>query len=164
MFNLVGSERAVFLVLANAISVFCRIAERAFIEVGRTATSDIEHNQPNGAANRSIRPIAGTEGIDAPIHTDLTRDRTVDDYQRRSHVGRGLYAIEVERGIGQSQHSGPHYGRVFGFATSHDHVDGEDLASQRTPARCDLALDKVCIAAKGLHGGVNFVLRGWDDR
>ena len=152
------------LVLANAISVFCRIAERAFIEVGRAATSDIEHNQPNGAANRSIRPVAGTEGIGTPIHTDLARNRTVDDYQRRSHVGRGLHTIEIERGIGQSQQSSPHYGSVFGFATSHDHVDGQDLASQRTPARCDFALDKVCIAAKGLHDGVNFVLRGWDDR
>jgi mono/diheme cytochrome c family protein len=99
-----------------------------------------------------------------PIHTDLARDRTVDDYQRRSHVGCGLYAIEIERGIGHSQHSGPHYGRVFGFATSHDHVDGQDLASQRTPARCNFALDKVCIAAKGLNDGVDFVLRGWDDR
>ena len=55
-------------------------------------------------------------------------------------------------------------GSVSGFATSHDHVDGQDLASQRTPARCDFALDKVRIAAKGLHDGVNFVLCGWDDR
>jgi hypothetical protein len=79
-------------------------------------------------------------------------------------VGRGLYAIEIERGIGQSQHGGPHYRRVFGFATSHDHIDGEDLASQRPPTRCDFALDKVWIAAKGLHDGINFVLGGWDDR
>ena len=38
------------------------------------------------------------------------------------------------------------------------------FASQGTPARCNFALDKVCIAAKRLHDGVNFVLRGWDDR
>src|SRR5262245_63024021 len=124
MLDVVGSERAVLLILANAIGVFCRIAERALVEVGCAAAADVEHDQPNGAADRSIRPVTGTKGVSPSIHADFARNWTVDDYQRRSHVGSCLHAIEVERSIGQSQHGGAHYGGVLGLAASHHHVDG----------------------------------------
>ena len=79
--DMVGSERAVLLVLANAVAVLRGIAERALVEIGRASTADIKHDQPNCAADGGIGPVAGAEGIGAAVHADLARNRTVDDHQ-----------------------------------------------------------------------------------
>ena len=70
MFDMVGSQRTVVLVLANGIGILCGIAESAFVEVRRPPAANVQHDQPNGTTDRGICSVAGTESICASIHAD----------------------------------------------------------------------------------------------
>src|ERR1700692_4269662 len=68
--DMIGSKRAVLLLLANTVAVLRGIAERALVEFRRMTAADVKHDQANRAANGGICPIAGTEGIRAAVHAD----------------------------------------------------------------------------------------------
>src|SRR5262249_18551622 len=161
---MIGSQRAILLVLADAIGIFCWVAERAFVEIGCAPAADVEHDQANGATDRGICSVARPESIGTSIHANCARNWTVDDYQRGSHVGRGLHAIEVERSARQRLHGGAYNWGVFRLAAGHDHIDGQDLPSECPPARSNFALDKFWISAKDLHDGIDLIPRGRDHR
>jgi hypothetical protein len=61
--------------------------------------------------------------------------------------------------VGERLHRGSNDGRVFGLASRHDHVYGHHLTGEHAPARRDLALDRIGLAAEG----VDLLARGRDD-
>ena len=62
-------------------------------------SADIQHHQPDGAADGRVGPVARAEGIGTAIHADLPRHWPVHDDQGRGHMRRRLYPVQVEGGV-----------------------------------------------------------------
>ena len=81
-FHVVGRERALLLVLGDAIAVLARVAQRALVEQSRPAPSDVEQHKAQRAPDRGVGAIAGAEDIAARVHADFPAHGTVDDEER----------------------------------------------------------------------------------
>src|SRR5215471_12999562 len=95
VFDMVGCEWTVELVLRDAVRIFAWMAERALVEIRRPAATDVQHDKANSPADRRIGAVARSESVRAAVHTDFGGDRSVDDDERRGDVGGCLDAVQI---------------------------------------------------------------------
>jgi hypothetical protein len=69
-----------------------------------------------------------------------------------------LDAVQIERAIDQGQHGRADDGGIFRTAARHHHIDRQDFARERAPARRNFALYELRLAAKDGHERVDLVL------
>src|SRR2546422_4955986 len=86
------------------------------INVGgaRPGAADVDHEQPERAPDRGVRPVAGTEDAEGAVEADPGTDRAVHDDQRRGEVRRGGHAVQVERRVTRALGGGDHDGEILG--------------------------------------------------
>jgi hypothetical protein len=101
----------------------------------RPATADVQEGQPERAADGGVGAEAGAEEAGASVHAHRAPVRPVDDHERRHRMGRGLDAVEVERGIQHRLRRGHDDREGARLRTGHDGVDRELLQRAVTPER-----------------------------
>src|SRR5207249_5574201 len=101
----------------------------------RPRAADVHEDQADGAADRRVRAEARPEAPRARVHAEGSRDRSVDDQQRRHWMGRRLDSVEVEGGLEHRLYGGDDDGKVRGLAPRHDGVDRELLERRLAPER-----------------------------
>src|SRR5258708_15042399 len=75
--DVVRSERAVELVLCDAVAVLARVPERALVEIGRPSTADVKHDQTDGPSDGRVGAISRSESILAAGHANFRCERSV---------------------------------------------------------------------------------------
>ncbi|MNC84731.1 hypothetical protein D3C83_02960 [compost metagenome] len=163
-FHVVGRERARFLVLGDAVSVFPRVSQCALVEQPRPAAADVEQHEAQRAADGGVGAVARAEHIAAGVHADRAAHRPVHHQQRTRHVSRGLHAVQVEARIAQGEQRCFDHRGVFGPAAGHHHVDRQHFAREAAPARRHAAHQLPAVAAECVYGCRDFLRRGWNER
>src|SRR5204863_3291835 len=82
--------RALVFVLGDAVRDLRRAALRGAVAGARQTATDIHEHEPDGTPDRHVGAEALTERVVAGIDPDLTRDRTIDDDERRDGMRRRL--------------------------------------------------------------------------
>src|SRR6266542_3170114 len=115
------------LVLADAVGVAAGMAEGGHGNLTRPGAPEIDHDEPEGAADGGIGAEAGAKDTGRAVDTQSLADGTVHDDQRRRGIRRARLPVEIEGRIAGRLDDGKHDGKVVRTTPGHDGVDGELL-------------------------------------
>ncbi len=87
--------RAVFLVLRDATTIFCRCALCALVELMRPDTKSVHDDQAQRASDGCIGPIAWAENVVPAVETEAAANRPVNNAARAERYFRD--ALDIAR-------------------------------------------------------------------
>ena len=89
MLDVEGFPRAFLFILADTERILPRVPQGRFIDFPGLGPAQVEHDQLHRAANRAVRPPAGTEDIGAPINLKPLAHGPIDDAEGGMRTSRG---------------------------------------------------------------------------
>ena len=111
------------LVLTDAKRVASGMAERRHRDLARPSAPDVDHQEPQRAADRRVRAVAGAEDSEPAVEADAPPNRSVDDDERRREMCRRRDPMEVEGWIAGALGGGNDHRKVFGPTPGQHGVD-----------------------------------------
>ncbi len=151
-------------VFGAAESEFSGLAVGSAVHFAGQRTADILQHEAQRTAERRIRAAALPQAVEARVHTQRSRERSVDDDPRRRRIGRGLDALQIECGIGDRFDRGQQHRQIFGPATRHHRVDRDPFDRCRAESRRNMRDDFIARAPGGCKHCVDALQGRWNER
>jgi len=134
-FDVQRRPRTFQFVFGKAQSKFSRLTKCRHVGFAGACSPGVLQHQTHRTADARVRAIAGSERVRAAVHSDLARDRSIDDDARRCRTGRRRNSEQIEFGTRHRAHRRAYDAQILGFTAGENRVDRDVVPRHRFVCR-----------------------------